>query len=82
VISALASTNVPGKTHALCEDATVIGSCSRHHVEGRILWDPTPFSMEATERGAYYIGDEPCHGSTTLTQSLALAADYGRPAPT
>ena len=83
VISALAQTDVPvARAHALCEDASVIGSpfyvmaC----VEGRIFWDPALPGLNASERGALF--DEMNRVIATLhaVDPVAIGlADYGKP---
>ncbi|RYF73407.1 MAG: phosphotransferase family protein, partial [Comamonadaceae bacterium] len=55
VMQALADTDVPvPQVHALCEDASVIGSnfYVMAFVDGRVLWDPTLPDATAAERGA------------------------------
>ena len=55
VMHALAGTGVPvPRTHALCEDASVIGSAFyvMDFVEGRILWDPALPELSTRERDA------------------------------
>ncbi|HTN65419.1 MAG TPA: phosphotransferase [Burkholderiaceae bacterium] len=57
VITALARTEVPvARTHALCEDDSIIGTMFyiMDYVPGRILWDPTLPGMTAAERGAIF----------------------------
>lgn len=55
VMKALAATDVPvPRTHALCEDDSVIGSAFyvMDFAEGRILWDPLLPEFSARERAA------------------------------
>src|SRR6478672_10890183 len=57
VITALAATDVPvAKTHALCEDETVIGSAFyiMDYVQGRILWNSALPGFEPSERAALF----------------------------
>ncbi|RYY91133.1 MAG: phosphotransferase family protein [Comamonadaceae bacterium] len=83
VMQALAATDVPvPRVHALCEDASVIGSSfyAMDFVDGRILWDPTLPDATTAERGA--ICDEmnrvlaALHGVDPAAIGLG---DYGRP---
>lgn len=83
VISALAQTDVPvAKAHALCEDASVIGSMFyvMDHVEGRILWDPTLPGMGPAERGAHYDEMNRVMAALHRVEPAAIGlGDYGRP---
>ncbi|MEO5694785.1 MAG: phosphotransferase, partial [Usitatibacter sp.] len=57
VMTALGETDVPvPRTHALCEDAEVIGTpfFLMDYVEGRVLWDPTLGELTNEERTAHY----------------------------
>jgi len=57
VMAALAQTDVPvARVHALCEDATVIGTAFylMDFVEGRVLWDPSLPGIDAAERARMY----------------------------
>jgi aminoglycoside phosphotransferase (APT) family kinase protein len=83
VMKALAGSAVPVPVmHALCEDASVIGSpfYVMDFVEGRVLRDPALPGMTTAERGAIY--DEmnrviaALHGVDVAAMGLA---DYGRP---
>jgi aminoglycoside phosphotransferase (APT) family kinase protein len=83
VMQALAATDVPvPRVHALCEDASVIGSAFyvMDCVEGRILWDPTLPGMEPAERAAHYEEMNrviaALHGVDPAAVGLS---DYGRP---
>jgi aminoglycoside phosphotransferase (APT) family kinase protein len=83
VMSALAGTGVPvARTHALCEDAGVIGTpfYVMEYVEGRILWDPMLPGMTPPQRAAHY--DELNRVISALHRVDYVAAglaDYGRP---
>jgi aminoglycoside phosphotransferase (APT) family kinase protein len=83
VISALAGTDVPvAKAHALCEDASVIGSMFyvMDHVEGRILWNPTLPGLSPAERGAHYDEMNRVMAALHRVDPAAIGlADYGRP---
>jgi len=83
VITALAGTSVPvAKSHALCEDESVIGAVFyiMDYVSGRILWDPALPGMSRAERGAVF--DEmnrviaALHGVDVQAAGLS---DYGKP---
>ena len=83
VMSALAGTGVPvARTHALCEDATVLGTpfFLMEYVEGRILWDPTLPGMTPAQRVAHY--DE-LNRVIAALHSVDYAAvglrDFGKP---
>jgi aminoglycoside phosphotransferase (APT) family kinase protein len=57
VLAALADTDVPvAKVHALCEDASVIGTpfYLMDHVRGRIFWNVQLPGLERDERAAIY----------------------------
>ena len=83
VMTALAGTGVPvPKMHALCDDASVIGTpfYVMEYVEGRVLWDPTLPGMTPVERAAHY--DELNRVIAALHQVDIEAvglADYGKP---
>ena len=83
VMAALAGTGVPvAKMHALCEDASVIGTAFylMEYVEGRILWDPTLPGMTPALRALHY--DELNRVLATLHQvdyAAAGLADFGKP---
>jgi aminoglycoside phosphotransferase (APT) family kinase protein len=83
VIRALAGTDVPvAKAHALCEDASVIGSVFyvMDHVEGRILWDPTLPGMDKTERTVMYNELNRVMAALHRVDPTAIGlADFGRP---
>ena len=83
VITALAATDVPvAKSHALCQDESVIGAAFyvMDYVPGRILWDPVLPGMSAAERAALF--DEMNRVIAALHcvdhQAVGLS-DYGRP---
>jgi aminoglycoside phosphotransferase (APT) family kinase protein len=82
VMAALAGSGVPvAKMHALCEDASVIGTAFylMEYVEGRILWDPTLPGMTPALRAAHY--DELNRVLATLHQVDYAAvglADFGK----
>lgn len=83
VMTALAGTEVPvPKCHALCAEASVIGTpfYVMEYVEGRVLWDPTLPGMTPAERAAHY--DELNRVIAALhrvdVQAVGLA-DYGKP---
>jgi aminoglycoside phosphotransferase (APT) family kinase protein len=83
VMQALAGTGVPvPRMHALCEDASVIGSAFyvMDCVEGRILWDPVLPGMSVAERAAHY---EEMNRVIAALHGVDPAAvgvsDYGRP---
>jgi len=83
VMTALAGTGVPvPKMHALCDDASVIGTpfYVMEYIEGRVLWDPTLPGMTPAERAAHY--DELNRVIAALHQVDVAAvglASYGRP---
>ncbi|MEX1147627.1 MAG: phosphotransferase family protein [Sphingomonadales bacterium] len=57
VVSALQDTDVPvARTHALCEDDSVIGTAFyiMDFVDGRIFWEPAMPGSNPTERAAVY----------------------------
>jgi aminoglycoside phosphotransferase (APT) family kinase protein len=83
VMRALAGSNVPVPAmHALCEDASVIGSpfYMMDFVEGRVFADPSLPGQTAEQRGALF--DEMNRVIAALhgveVQAVGLA-DYGRP---
>ncbi len=83
VMTALAGTDVPvPKMHALCDDASVIGTpfYVMEYVDGRVLWDPTLPGMSPAERAAHY--DELNRVIAALhrvdVEAVGLA-DYGKP---
>ncbi|WP_119157151.1 phosphotransferase [Caldimonas tepidiphila] len=82
VITALGATEVPvPRTHALCEDDSVIGTAFylMDHVPGRVLWDPQLPGMSPAQRGAMY--DEMNRVIAALHQVDPVAAglgDYGK----
>ncbi|CAN5887078.1 phosphotransferase [soil metagenome] len=82
VMQALGGTDVPVPTvHALCEDASVIGTTFyvMAFVEGRVLWDPHLPDASATERAA--ICDEMNRVQATLhavDPATVGLGDYGR----
>jgi aminoglycoside phosphotransferase (APT) family kinase protein len=57
VLAALAGSDVPvARVHALCEDASVIGTAfyMMDFVEGRVLWDPSLPGVTPPERARMY----------------------------
>jgi aminoglycoside phosphotransferase (APT) family kinase protein len=83
VITALGATDVPvPRTHALCEDAGIIGTpfYVMDFVEGRIFWEPALPGVEPAERGRIYDGMNDAlarlHGVDPVRVGLA---DYGKP---
>lgn len=83
VMKALAGTDVPvPHVHALCEDASVIGSnfYVMAFVDGRVLWDPALPDVSTDERGA--ICDEMNRVLAALHDvdpNAVGLGDYGRP---
>nr|WP_238947918.1 phosphotransferase [Caldimonas brevitalea] len=83
VISALAGTDVPvARCHALCEDASVIGTTFylMDYVPGRILWDPKLPGHTPAERSALF--DEMNRVIAALHRvdpAEVGLADYGKP---
>jgi aminoglycoside phosphotransferase (APT) family kinase protein len=83
VMKALAGSDVPvPAVHALCEDASVIGSpfYVMDFVDGRVLRDPALPGMTPAQRGAIY--DEMNRVIAALHRvdiAAAGLADYGRP---
>lgn len=82
VVSALQGTGVPvARTHALCEDDTVIGTAFyiMDFVGGRIFWDPALPGMESSERAALY---DAMNDTIARLHSVDYAAvglgDYGK----
>ncbi len=82
LITALAGSEVPvARSHALCEDESVVGAVFylMDYVPGRIFWDPSLAGMERAERGAIF--DEMNRVISALHrvdyQALGLS-DYGR----
>ena len=83
VISALAGSDVPvPRTHALCEDAGVIGTAFyvMDCVDGRVLWDPQLPGMTPGQRRAHYaeLGRVIAALHRVDYQAVGLA-DYGKP---
>jgi aminoglycoside phosphotransferase (APT) family kinase protein len=83
VISALAGSDVPvPRTHALCEDAGVIGTAFyvMDCVDGRVLWDPQLPGLTAEQRRAHHaeLGRVIAALHRVDYQAVGLA-DYGRP---
>ena len=83
VLRALAATAVPvPQVHALCEDASVIGSAFyvMDHIEGRVLWDARLPGMTPSDRRAIY---DQMNATIAALHSLDPAAlglgDFGRP---
>ena len=83
VMRALAGSDVPvPRMHALCEDASVIGSpfYVMDFVEGRVFSDPSLPGLAPQERGAIY---DAMNGVIAALHSVDLQAaglnDYGRP---
>jgi aminoglycoside phosphotransferase (APT) family kinase protein len=83
VITALQGTPVPvARTHALCEDDSVIGTAFyiMDYVDGRVLWDPRLPGFSCEERAAAY--DEMNRVIAALHQvsydKLGLS-DFGKP---
>ncbi len=83
VMTALAGTDVPvPKTHALCEDAEVIGTAFfvMDYVEGRVLWDPTLTDLTPAQRAAHYGELNRVIAALHLVDPAAVGlADYGKP---
>lgn len=83
VMAALADTGVPvPKMHALCDDASVIGSTFvvMDHVEGRVLADPSLPGMEPGERDAVYLALASTLAAIHSVDVVATGlSDYGRP---
>ena len=83
VMTALSGTDVPvPKTHALCEDDSVIGTAFyvMEHVQGRILWDPALPGMTPPERAAIF---DSMNAVIAALHQVNLQrtglADYGKP---
>ena len=83
VMAALADTDVPvPRMHALCEDASVIGSTFvvMEHVDGRVFADPSLPGLGTGERNAIYLALArtlaAIHGVDVAAVGLS---DYGRP---
>ena len=83
VMRALADSAVPvPQVHALCEDASVIGSAFyvMEHVQGRILWDPALDGFEPAQRAALF--DDMNRVIAALHDvdiAAAGLADFGKP---
>lgn len=83
VISALHGTEVPvAKTHALCDDPSVIGTMFyvMDYVEGRVIWDPRLPSLSPDQRRAHYAELGRVIAALHRVDPVAVGlADYGRP---
>ena len=83
VITALGPTGFPvPRTHALCEDPSVIGTAFyvMDCVHGRVITDPAIPGLSPRERAAIYesLGEVLARLHTVDWQALGLA-DFGRP---
>src|SRR4029077_14787400 len=83
VMRALAGTEVPvPKVHALCEDASVLGSAFyvMEFLDGRIFWDPRLPGLSPAERRAMF---QSMNGVIAALHSVDYGkvglADFGRP---
>ena len=83
VMAALSDTDVPvPRMHALCEDASVIGSTFvvMEHVDGRVFADPSLPGLGAGERDAIYLALARTLAAIHSVDVTAVGlADYGRP---
>jgi aminoglycoside phosphotransferase (APT) family kinase protein len=83
VMRALAGTDVPvPRVHALCEDASVMGSMFfvMDFLPGRVLFDPRLPGMEPAGRAAVFDAMNQAHAAISLVDPAAVGlGDYGRP---
>ncbi|WP_418316846.1 phosphotransferase family protein [Piscinibacter sakaiensis] len=83
VIRALSGTEVPvARAHALCEDASVIGSpfYIMDNVDGRIFWDPTLPGQNRAERAAIFDEMNRVIAALHSIDPVQIGlADYGKP---
>ena len=83
IMTALGNTDVPvPRTHALCEDDSVLGSAFfiMDCVEGRIFWEPWLPALEPAERGAVYDGMNAAIARLHMADYEAAGlGDYGKP---
>jgi aminoglycoside phosphotransferase (APT) family kinase protein len=83
IMRALADSGIPvPKVHALCDDASVIGTAFflMEYVQGRVFWDPTLPGVEAPERAALYDELNRVIGALhTVDYQRVGLGDFGRP---
>jgi aminoglycoside phosphotransferase (APT) family kinase protein len=83
VLTALATTDVPvPRTHALCEDAGIIGTpfYVMDFAEGRIFWEPGLPELAPEERGRIYDGMNDALARLHSVDPAGVGlGDYGKP---
>ena len=82
VMRALADTDVPvPKVHALCEDASVMGSMFfvMDFLPGRVQFDPRLPGMDSAERAAVFDAMNAAHAAISRVDPVAVGlGDFGR----